>query len=248
MNKRRRNFFALLLCLASLACNAACASGENKCEFVKPPVSSATILNAIGDGKIQLLVGCGLDPNQEIPIAGEHMTPLQFVAAMDRPDLIRQVVTAGADPNFSGSGDAPLPPLELALSARRFKSAEVLMSLGAKADYALSGSKMNALMELAFDDREGFPAGPVLDLLIKNGAQIDGADAKGNTPLHWGARSGNGPYVQALLTHGANACVPTERGERPADVVRVGSNALKRTLIRACEARQRQSSSTRESP
>lgn len=239
MNKRCRTFFALLWCLAIAACNTAWASGENKCEFLKPPVPSATVLNAIGDGKIQLLVECGLDPNQEIPIAGDRMTPLQFVASMDRPDLIRQVINVGADPNFSGSGDAPLPPLELALSARRFKSAEVLMSLGAKADYVIPGSKINALMGLAFDDREGFPAASMIDLLIQRGAAIDGTDYRGNTPLHWGARSGNAPYIQALLKHRANACVRNEKGERPADVARVGSNALKRALIQACEARQR---------
>lgn len=229
-----RIFLALSLCCTGLVTEPAWAYDARRCADLKPPVPSAQVVNAIGEGRIQLLVDCGLDPNQEIPIAGDRITPLQLVASMENVDLIRQVIRAGADPNFGGSGEDPLPPLEVALSRLRYESAGVLLSLGARADYALATTKVNALMSLAFDDRQPFRAGPMIDLLIKKGARVDAADYKGNTPLHWGARSGNAPYVGALLKHGANACLRNAKGERPADVVRADNPTLKQTLARSC--------------
>lgn len=235
MNSALLRLVPLVLCLAVVACDAG-AKDAARCAILKPPVSNARILNAIQDGQVQTLVDCGLNPDQGIPLEGGLVTPLQFAASSGKPELIRQVVKAGANPNFVGTGDNELPPLELALSTGKYEAASVLLELGARADYLMPRTKANALMSLAFDDRPGNPAGRMAENLIQRGVAVNAADAKGNTPLHWGARAGNADYTKTLLKRGADACARNQKGERPGDVVKT-DDILRQELSRACEAK-----------
>lgn len=234
MNSALQKLMPLVLCLAAVACDVG-AKDAARCAILKPPVSHARILNAIRDGKVQMLVDCGLNPNEGIPLEGAVMTPLQFAASSGRPELVRQVVKAGANPNFAGTGDNELPPLELALSTGKYEAASALLELGARADYVMPRTQANSLMSLAFDDRPGNPAGRMAENLIQRGVAVNTADAKGNTPLHWGARAGNADYAKTLLKHGADACTRNQKGERPGDVVKTNSD-LRQALAQACEA------------
>jgi ankyrin repeat protein len=234
MNSALQKLMPLVLCLAAVACDVG-AKDAARCAILAPPVSNARILNAIQDGKMQTLVDCGLHPDQGIPVAGDVVTPLQFAASSGKPELIRQVIRAGANPNFAGTGDGELPPLELVLSTRKYEAASVLLELGARADYVMPYTKVSALMSLAFDDRPGNLAGRMAEDLIKKGAAVNAADAKGNTPLHWGARAGNADYAKTLLKHGADACARNQKGERPGDVVKTDKD-LRQVLAQACEA------------
>jgi ankyrin repeat protein len=234
MNSTRKNLLALALCLTGVACDAGTKEAA-RCGVLKAPASSASIFNAIGDGKIQSLVECGLRPDESLPLEGAMVTPLQFAASSGRPELIRQVVKAGANPSYAGTGDDELPPLELTLSSRKYEAATALLALGAKADYVMPRTRASALMTLVFDDRPGNPAGLMAEDLIKRGAAVNAIDFKGNTPLHWGARTGNSAYAKTLLRLGADACVRNQKGERPSDVVKT-DETLRQLLARACEA------------
>ena len=230
--KSRHMALVLVLGLASL-CGVQ-AKEPVSCHPFEQPVSSAQVLNAIGDGQFERMVACGLPPNGVVRIDGQAITPLQFAASLGRPDLIEQVVRAGADPNFGGTGDVVLPPLEIALSSRKYDAARVLVAYHANAGYELPDSRTTALMAVAFDDSPEPSTRNIARYLVQHGAQIDAADAKGNTPLHWAARAGNVNYARTLLELRADACVVNKQGQRPAEVVPAQQPVLRSELADAC--------------
>ena len=185
------------------------------------PQTSAEAINAIGRGEMARLVRCGLDPNQALMLNGEPMTPLAFAASLGKPEIVEQVLQAGADPNYPGPGDSPLLPLEIALSSNKYAAAKVLLKKGAHGDYALQGSGTTALMALAFargaDQQE---AANMVRALVEHGAKPNAQDSKGNTAMHWAARAGNGALLRSLLRSGADRCIKNAKGLYPRDVVK----------------------------
>jgi ankyrin repeat protein len=220
--------------LLAVACSVE-SKDRGLCSDFKPPIASATILNAIGEGRMQQLVDCGLKPDERIVIQGTRMTPMQFVASTDRPELVHQVAKAGGNPSYAGEGDDAMPPLEIALSGQKYKSASALLEVRASAGYQLPRTKSNALMAMAFDKEAGGPTVALAQQLVGQGAPLNGADFKGNTALHWSGRAGNTPYSKTLLGLGADACLRNDKGERPADVVAPQEAALKALLQAACK-------------
>jgi ankyrin repeat protein len=246
MNKR----FFIAAVFAMLSSTASCLAqdhGPSQCSLLKPSGSSAGVFNAISDGRFRQLVACGLDPNASLPVAGTTMTPLQFAASTGRAALVRDVVAAGADPNNGGSGEDAMPPLEVALSTRRYEAAATLLALGARADYVMTGTKTTALMALAFDDRAGDERRRMAETLVQRGAAVNAADLKGNTPLHWAARSGNTAYAETLLRLGADACLSNLKGQRPSELVKA-DQPLRTSLRRACDSRASPSPGQRAVP
>ncbi|QWQ13936.1 ankyrin repeat domain-containing protein [Ralstonia pseudosolanacearum] len=185
------------------------------------PKTSAEAVNAIGRGEIARLVHCGLDPNQSLMLGGEPVTPLVFAASLGKPEIVEQVIRAGADPNYSVPGDMPLPPLEVALSNSKYAAAMVLLRNGARGDYTLAGSGATALMTLAFNragDQE--QVANMVRALIEHGAQLNAQDTKGNTALHLAARMGSGVLLRSLLRRGADRCIRNAKGLYPKDLVK----------------------------
>ncbi|WP_081262376.1 ankyrin repeat domain-containing protein [Ralstonia solanacearum] len=186
------------------------------------PKTSAEAINAIGHGEIARLVRCGLDPNQALMLDGMPITPLAFAASLGKPQIVREVIQAGADPNYPGPGGMPLPPLEIALSTNNYAAAKVLLKKGAHGDYALQGTGITALMSLAINrGTEREEADDMVHTLIEHGAKLNAQDAKGNTALHWAARTGNGAVLRSLLRSGADRCVRNAKDLYPRDVVKV---------------------------
>ncbi len=185
------------------------------------PKTSAEAINAIGRGEIARLVRCGLDPNQALMLDGQPITPLAFAASLGKPEIVQQVIQAGADPNYPGPGDTPLPPLEIALSANKYAAAKTLLKNGARGDYVLQGNGATALMALAFNRGVGQEeAADMVRALIEHGAKLNAQDAKGNTAVHWAARIGNGAVLRSLLRSGADRCIKNVQGLYPKNLVK----------------------------
>ena len=200
------------------------------------PKTSAEVINAIGHGEIGPLVRCGLDPNKALMLDGMPITPLAFAASLGKPEIVRQVIQAGADPNYPGPGGMPMPPLEIALSTNKYAAAKVLLKKGARADYALQGTGITALMSLALNrgaQRE--EADSMVHVLLDHGAKLNAQDAKGNTALHWAALIGSGAVLRSLLRSGADRCIKNAKGLYPRDVVKgPDGQELSAELSQAC--------------
>ena len=196
-------------------------------------MTDAEIIESIANGKVKQQVACGLQINEEITINNEKLTPLQFAASLGKPTIVEQVLKAGADPNYGGDGEVILYPLELALASKKYEAAKVLIKNKARANYKLPHSGMTALMTIAFDSEIARKT-DVLMLLISRGAEVNGADNKGNTPLHWAARLDNIGYVRALLRSKADKCAKNNKGQRPIDVAANGSAEFGEMLVGVC--------------
>jgi Ankyrin repeats (3 copies) len=223
----------LVLAVVTAACGVQSREAD-RCAVLQPPVSTPALLNAIGEGRLPELVACGMAPDQPIAIDGQTITPLQLAAGHDNPGLVRQIVQAGADPNFAGTDEIALPPLEVALTSRKYATARALLDLGARADYMLPHSGSTALMTVAVDTSTSTAAASMAKALIAKGAAVNTADSRGNTPLHWSARFGNAEYAKALLDLGADACWRNHKSQRAADVAPADQPALRDRLIAAC--------------
>lgn len=229
MNLRRALLpIAIGCCLAAPGLQPALAREALHCET--PPVATATVLNAIGDGQIARLVACGLAVNEALPIGGQHVTPLQLVAAMGRADLVRQVLDAGADPNAVGATDQV--PLDLTLSTAHYDAAQVLLARGARADYVSGG--MTALMSLSFIASFNADTEALFHALLRHGARLAATTPKGDTALHFAARNGNVRYVRLLLAAGADRCAFNGKGERPMDLPRRNAEQVTEVLQGPC--------------
>ncbi|VDP89222.1 unnamed protein product [Echinostoma caproni] len=63
----------------------------------------------------------------------------------------------------------------------------------------------------------------IIDLLIKNGADINSATIEGNTPLHAAAYVGNADIMKQLLEAGADATLKNAKGLTADDILRESS-------------------------
>ena len=234
----RSSRMATVLVLAAVLQLAACAANgkaPDRCKILQSPTQSAKVLEAIDQGGIRWLMACGLKADQALVVDGQPLTPLQFAASRGKPALVRQVVQAGADPNHGGDASLPIPPLEVALSSQKYESARALLDLGARADYAMQGTRTTALMTLAFDKTTGQAAAAMSRLLVAKGAAPNAKDAKGNTSLHWSARSNHADLTAALLELGADACAVNDKAQKPVDVAPQDAASLRASLAAACK-------------
>ncbi|MDB0529562.1 ankyrin repeat domain-containing protein [Ralstonia solanacearum] len=203
------------------------------------PKTSAEVVNAIGRGEVVRLVHCGLDPNQALILDGQPIMPLVIAASLGKPEIVEQVIQAGADPNNAGPSDMPLPPLEVALSNNKYAAAMVLLRSGARGDYTLEGSGATALMTLAFNrSTDQGQAADMVRVLIEHGAKLNAQDSTGNTALHLAARMGNGAVLRSLLRRGADRCIKNAKGFYPKDLVRApDEQRLAADLSEACPSK-----------
>jgi ankyrin repeat protein len=205
-------------------------------------LTGSQLLENISHGKIRALMQCGLQINApitvsvdgEFPVTGD-VTPLQFAAAIGDPALVKQLIDAGANPNFGGADrEAPEPPLDVALSQKRYQAARVLIDNKANTNYGLPVG-WGPLHTLAFDIEFGTDAQNMAHYLVEHGADIDGADLKGGTPLHWAAFSGNFKYAQTLMAMHSDPCIRNKRGLLPIDVVKDGHPEIAQLLKPLCK-------------
>lgn len=157
------------------------------------------LLAAVGEGHTaaaRLLVAAGADARR----AGEGgVTALHLAAFLDRADLVRPLVEAGADLEARADGDTPLLT---AIALQRHATARELVRAGADVhavDRGLRETPLLRLVGLALP-----PAGlRLVDALLAAGADPGATNLAGEGVLHRAAR-GAPRVVRRLLRAGAD--------------------------------------------
>jgi ankyrin repeat protein len=172
--------FALLLAAACLSATAA-----------------PLLLDALKAGDLatfQKVLQEGADPNAA---ETDGTTALHWAVQMDRLDMVRALIAAGAGVNVKNRYGAP--PLMLAATNGNAPITDALLKAGADA-LATVPETGTILMAAA---RTGNP--DVVTALLAKGADPNTPDPiTGQTPLMWASAEGHAAAVKALLAGGAN--------------------------------------------
>jgi peptidyl-prolyl cis-trans isomerase A (cyclophilin A) len=145
-----------------------------------------------------LLAACEKSPKQarrDLVDLGYRYSRDGFAECIQKEDgpALALFLLAGMDPNSIGGGYSALE--------HAAPSVEMLGTLlQAGADVNRSGGVTTPLVEAA-----GRGALAAVDLLLQNGADVNGTDATGNTPLMAASKRGAGEIVALLLKSGADA-------------------------------------------
>jgi ankyrin repeat protein len=145
----------------------------------------------------------------------ERLEPdLAEASALDLPEKVAALLDAGGDP------DARTPdgftPLQLAAFFGAPASAELLISRGADVDAVADNPMRIQPLHAATAGRHR----EIALRLIAAGAQLDGRQRHGWTPLLAAADHGDADVVEALLAAGADATAANDDGLTPADAAR----------------------------
>jgi ankyrin repeat protein len=195
-------------------------------DFARMLVEKGANLN---DGSLYILI----DQSGAIPQRGDEQT----VAGLTRFWLDR-----GADPNLAfNNGKVPpritYPAIRYGpiaagstplLSAARVQDVGLMRMLLDKHADPNKGTKVDGFTPLMAalsggGGRRGARAGPsngmpAIQLLIERGADVNAANSRGMTAMHYAARTGNDAAVQLLADHGARLDVKDRLGRTPADM------------------------------
>lgn len=140
-------------------------------------------------------------------LSGSGATPLHVAAANDRADVVSRLVAAGADMERRDAQGRT--PFHEALERRAFNAARALLDQGASS-YAfvempgrtLSGGdplRVTPMQKAAGEGNE-----EVMRFLLRRPqVELDTADARGWTALHYAAAAGRAKFIGWLLTRGA---------------------------------------------
>jgi len=195
-------------------------------DFARMLVDKGASLN---DGSLYILI----DQRTAIPQHGDEQT----VAGLTRLWLDR-----GADPNLPfNNGKVPpritypairygpiaagSTPLVSAARTQDVGSMRMLLDKHADPNIATTVDRFTPLMAALSGGggRRGARTGasntlPAIQLLIERGADVNAANSRGMTAMHYAARTGNDPAVQLLADHGARLDVKDRLGRTPADM------------------------------
>ena len=146
---------------------------------------------------IALLAACEKSPKQarrDLVDLGYRYSHDGFAECIQKEDghALALFLLAGMDPNSIGGGYSALE--------HATPSVEMLSALlQAGADANRSGGVTTPLVEAA-----GRGSLAAVDLLLQNGADVNGTDATGNTPLMAASKRGAGEIIALLLKRGAD--------------------------------------------
>ncbi len=138
---------------------------------------------------------------------GEDLTPLMIASGdpatpedQGNPELVRHLLSHGADPNARGGISGDETPLLKAAGSGAARAARLLLDAGAEPD----GS---SLLEAA---RRG--QAEAIELLVRSGVDVDARDEAGETALMRAAEARSADAVSALLHAGADALARDGQG------------------------------------
>lgn len=142
-------------------------------------------------GAVKALLQKGADPNSK---NGLEFTPIALAAASHQPDVMKELISAGAEIDVESPYGTPLL---FAAATAHLDGVNMLLAKGANPNISRNDG-MTALMAAA---NAGFP--PVVEELLKRKVDVNAIDANDTSALLYAARQGNDPVVGMLLGAGA---------------------------------------------
>ncbi|GLG98158.1 Transient receptor potential channel pyrexia [Gryllus bimaculatus] len=134
-------------------------------------------------------------------------------AQKGRTCYVERLLDAGADANYSSTGD--WTALHRAAAKAHACVVSLLLKRGANVN-ARNCYGFTALHIAAYDDYRG----KCVQLLIEGGADLGSRNRFGRTPLHYAAECGNVAAVRLLVKAGASKCAKDDEGRTPCDVAK----------------------------
>jgi len=151
------------------------------------------LMQASADGSVdmvKILLRHGANINAEARMFG--FMPLERAAWKGHEDVVKYLIAHGADVNAHVS---------------KHGTSAYLVYEG------ISPRNLTPLTSAAYCGSI-----PIIDMLLKAGAKIDGQDGSSYTPLMWAASIGNRDTVIALLKRGADRTVKSDTGKTARDM------------------------------
>jgi len=131
----------------------------------------------------------------------DQYTFLCIAVGGQRPDIVAELIVAGADVNKVSKGPGK-GPLHVAVDYGGIRVVKLLVERGSKID-AVDKTGGTPLQNAVF-----FGMGDIVEYLISKGASVNSKTRAGESPLHTAAWGGDANMVRLLVNKGARTGIP----------------------------------------
>ena len=129
----------------------------------------------------------------------DGFTPLGLAAYMGRPDVVRFLLSKGADVNYAAP-ETGFTALTGAVNENQTETVRVLVEHGADVNHRYEDIRFSPLMNAAFNGNL-----EIARTLVDRGADVNARTTDGKTPLSIAVEKGNEEVAAFLRAHGARA-------------------------------------------
>jgi len=172
------------------------------------PLHHAIIMSS--PAMVEFLIAHGADVNQR---DRDGWTPIMTAAYLDNAEDVKILIKHGADPNALSAQS--LTPLGIASQYGKNDAAVALIEAGADVTKPVGEGGYTPLMLAT-----GNHAEPVVQALLKKGADVNAKNSGGVTALMIAAANSRADMVELLVRAGANVKAQTDRGDTALSIAR----------------------------
>lgn len=172
------------------------------------PGDEKPLFRAIEGGNpdiVNFLLERGVDPNAKAPHGSR---PLNRAVDERHEEIVRVLLNHGALPDNNVGGRTAL---HSAVISNQPSIAHLLLDAGAEVNVSTADQLSQTPLHFAAFYRDL----PLLDRLIKMGADVNAQNASGETALHYAAGGNHFQVMRMLLENGADPDIETEYSETP---------------------------------
>lgn len=171
--------------------------------------SGATALQYAADqgasDAVKALLAAGADPDR---FDEKGLSPIHRASIDGHTDVVKKLIKAGGDVSLKTKKNAfGYTALHIAARYGHFELVNLLLKLGADVNAETTGFKQTPLHQAAIANVDS-----ILLTLIEAGADVDHADADGDTPLLVAALFGNQESLKVLVNNGADKSLVNSHG------------------------------------
>ena len=159
---------------------------------------------------VEYLIARGADVNER---DRDGWTPIMTAAYLDSAEDVKILASHGADPNARSAQN--FTPLSIASQYGKNEAAVALIEVGADPSQTVGEGGYTPLMLATANHAE-----PLVNALIKKGADVNAKNSGGVTALMIAAANSRADMVELLMHAGANVQVKNDRGDTALSIAR----------------------------